>query len=57
MSFFPWMSVVLPLIRFYGEIIHYLGAFGSAAPSSVDGFTSRVFKQVWDRWMLRLGVG
>ncbi len=57
MFLFPWMFVVLPLIRFYGEIIHHLETYGGASLSPVGGFTSRVFKQVWDRWMLRLGVG
>jgi hypothetical protein len=43
MSFFPWISIVLPLIGFYGLTIHLLGAFGSAAPWPVEGLTSRVF--------------
>ena len=43
MFLFPWLSVVLRLIRFYRELIHHLGAYGSAALSHVGGFTSRVF--------------
>jgi hypothetical protein len=44
-------------MRFDGNNIHNYGTYPSAVLSLVDGFTSRVFKQVRDRWMLRLRVG
>jgi hypothetical protein len=44
-------------MRFDENNIHNSGTYPSAALSPVDGFTSRVFKQERDRWMLRLRVG